>query len=64
MKLKTLNKIRTIAKKIAYSKIPKKTRRKLQYPISGYLDYKMYQILHYLNKKKPKRLNMFNFLNE
>lgn len=63
MKLKTLNKIRTIAKKIAYSKMLQRNKIPLSVK-NGYIDYKMYQILHSLNKKKPKKLNMFNFLNE
>lgn len=64
MKLKTLNKIRTIAKKRVYEKINKRKRKKVPLNVLNMcINFKSWDILCYLKKKKPKELNVFNFIN-
>ncbi len=65
MKLKTLNKIRTIAKKRVYDKINKRKRKKVPLNVLNMcINFKAWDILCYLKKKKPKQLSVFNFINE
>jgi hypothetical protein len=53
MKLKTLNKIRTIAKKRVYDKINKRKRKKVPLNVLNMcINFKAWDILCYLKKEK------------